>query len=418
MSSFSWLDHSESQRRRMLEIVATFQEQGTVDELGIGSVRDAISDTLLPGTSVLHTRARYLLFVPWICRAVERDGVAAAQAGTRLRNDEVKLIYALERGGESLGIVGREARERTKRLPAVIYWGALGRYGIRSFPGTVSQWARSLGSGSGVSRRPIIADDGSVIESGKGAWHPGLPAEPDDFLDEANFALRPQEADYLQERVLAVASTSFLAHLVVAGERRPDAGFAWEHPAAATAPAAIQEHLSHARVFSELMHGASLLYNLILAEEVLDLRSTGGELTVDEDLTDLYRGAMDEWVALLDGRLHHHRVWDRAAFWSLVTKRNPRVPYHTRFFIDAWLDLALERPEELVDDPRARALVRNRERQIKRGLARAGNPRQLERWSGASGTGRLDYRWNGVRLMLDDLIVGVLNAREATRALT
>jgi Family of unknown function (DUF6361) len=65
-STFGWLDADNEQRRRMLEVVDLFKEEGTVDELGIGSMRDAIADVLFPGTSVLHTRLRYVLFIPWL----------------------------------------------------------------------------------------------------------------------------------------------------------------------------------------------------------------------------------------------------------------------------------------------------------------------------------------------------------------
>jgi hypothetical protein len=37
----------------MLEVVDLFKEEGTVDELGIGSIRDARADSLFAGTSVL-----------------------------------------------------------------------------------------------------------------------------------------------------------------------------------------------------------------------------------------------------------------------------------------------------------------------------------------------------------------------------
>ena len=66
VSTFAWLDHSEEQRRRLLNFVSLFKEKGTVDELGIGTIRDALSDLLFPGTSAPQTRARYFLFVPWI----------------------------------------------------------------------------------------------------------------------------------------------------------------------------------------------------------------------------------------------------------------------------------------------------------------------------------------------------------------
>ena len=56
-STFGWLDTDSEQRRRMLEVVDLFKEEGTVDELGIGSIRDALADSLFPGTSDLHTQA-------------------------------------------------------------------------------------------------------------------------------------------------------------------------------------------------------------------------------------------------------------------------------------------------------------------------------------------------------------------------
>ena len=52
--------------RRVLDL---FREQGTVDEMGLGTLRDALADALFPGTSSIHTRLRYALFIPWIYRA-------------------------------------------------------------------------------------------------------------------------------------------------------------------------------------------------------------------------------------------------------------------------------------------------------------------------------------------------------------
>src|SRR3954447_24392360 len=96
-STLAWLDHDEAERRRMQEVVELFRERDTVDELGIGSVRDAFSDLLFPGTSVLHTRARYLLFIPWVYLDLERKTVGSAQAAAAARRAEVRLIEALRR---------------------------------------------------------------------------------------------------------------------------------------------------------------------------------------------------------------------------------------------------------------------------------------------------------------------------------
>ena len=70
----AWLDYSEADQRRAREIVAMFSQRESRDELGLGRIRDTLSDTLFPGTSFLLTRARYLLFVPWLYREETRRG--------------------------------------------------------------------------------------------------------------------------------------------------------------------------------------------------------------------------------------------------------------------------------------------------------------------------------------------------------
>ena len=89
-STLSWLDHSERDRRRALDVIDLFRERETRDELGIGSVRDAFADLLFPATSTIQTRAKYLLFVPWTYMELERLRApllprAPARVGKRYR---------------------------------------------------------------------------------------------------------------------------------------------------------------------------------------------------------------------------------------------------------------------------------------------------------------------------------------------
>ena len=64
-SLIAWLDSTPEEQKAARELVAMFSDKESRDELGIGPIRDAFSDLLFPGTSVLQTRARYYLFVPW-----------------------------------------------------------------------------------------------------------------------------------------------------------------------------------------------------------------------------------------------------------------------------------------------------------------------------------------------------------------
>jgi hypothetical protein len=67
LSSFTWLDYSEYDHRKMLDVIDLFGGKTKRDELGLGGVRDAFADLLFPGTPTIQTVAKYFLFVPWMC---------------------------------------------------------------------------------------------------------------------------------------------------------------------------------------------------------------------------------------------------------------------------------------------------------------------------------------------------------------
>ena len=80
----------------MLELVDQFHEQGTVDYLGIGQIRDAFGDLLFSSTSTLHTRLRYTLFIPWLLQRACRERNAAEMAEA-MRRLEFRLIDSLKK---------------------------------------------------------------------------------------------------------------------------------------------------------------------------------------------------------------------------------------------------------------------------------------------------------------------------------
>jgi hypothetical protein len=85
MSEFVWLDYSERERRKMLDVVDLFREHDTRDELGIGSVRDTFADLFFPGTSTIMTRARYFLLVAWTYQRLEKQRIGSDQIVERAR---------------------------------------------------------------------------------------------------------------------------------------------------------------------------------------------------------------------------------------------------------------------------------------------------------------------------------------------
>jgi hypothetical protein len=398
-SVLAWLDHDEAERRRMQEVIELFRERDTVDELGVGSVRDAFSNLLFPGTSVLHSRARYLLFVPWIYHGLERQRVPSNQIAARARRDEIRLIHALIEGGEGegSGVIGAVARERLKQLPSYAYWNGLEILGIRLYHGSNDRYHRSL---DGYYRllRDLPRGEGDEPTDGlRPNWHPGLPPPPDGLLDATSFELTPGEATYLRERVHASAPSSLLDSLVSRTRPARHVPFPWRHPDVGRLPSELAKSLELARAFSEVMHGASLLYNLMLAEA----------RPLNDRAAD-YRARLEEWA----DQVTIPTEWSWNEFWAVVLLSNPRVPTLTRRFIERWFELA-SIGRGIADDRRGRSLISDRERVTKGSQARLHNRRALELWGGSSGTAQLAYRWPIVERIINDILKGVGSARTA-----
>ena len=84
-ATLTWLDLTASDRDKMRRVLDLFKEQGTLDEMGLGSPRDVLSDALFPGTSSTQTRLRYVLFIPWLYRRLEDRKVRAAEVARAAR---------------------------------------------------------------------------------------------------------------------------------------------------------------------------------------------------------------------------------------------------------------------------------------------------------------------------------------------
>ena len=168
------------------------------------------------------------------------------------------------------------------------------------------------------------------------------------------------EAGYLREAILRNASGTLLAFLVDEGEIAEDTDFAWQHHQFDAFPSKTQKQLQHARNFSEIIHGAALLYNLMLAEAV-----------PSKPRVAQYRTELSEWRELITQRGAWFAQWDIEGFWQIVTDRNRTIPLLTRQFVQRWIELVrMDRnglPMEIQNNDRARSLIREREYQMKRG---------------------------------------------------
>ena len=395
--TLTWLDLTASDRERMRRVLDLFSEQGTLDEMGVGSLRDALSDTLFPGTSTLQTRLRYVLFIPWVYQRLEDRRVGADDVKRQARKAEIDLIGPLERSRDAEGIIGARARGSLARLPSSVYWTALVRWGIfqpeRSQGWYHTHFTRFAGGREGVGR----ADDPGIVWTREPSWHPRLPEAPDSYPGEASFALTRDEADFLQGRLEERCSGTLLAWLAREGSDAPAQSF-WDDRAVRRAGAKINYIVELARRFSLHVEGMPLLYNLLLAERL------HAEHDGDDEWVDRYREELDEWAS----REVKEDVYDPKELWDFVACHGGRLPEPQRCFVERWsARIAETGPRGVASDLCLRELVEQRELELKKERARLANPGRLLDWNGRAGVGRMDFRWFRVRQLLIDLHRGL-----------
>lgn len=395
-SSLAWLDTSAREMNQAREIIKIFEGKEGRDELGLGTIRDALSNLLFPGTSVLQTRARYYVFIPWIYQ------IAAERSRTPRDFDEIvkrlegDLVEQLQADAAGLGIIGGRAGREVRNRASALYWNGMRSYGIVRAarphdimrPSTVDDLATELANRN----RSTLAE---------------LPPRPKGFprSTAGGFSMSQAEAQWLRERIVTNHRDTPLA--VLLDPEHLDAqriqslvncGKAWLHP-----DLAPDERVEQARRFSRTMMGAALLYNLMLGEAC-----AANGFTEKGALTDDHRERLHIWQEEF-AKDEGLRTWEPSQLWAILPS-TAIIPLAARQFVESWVQGAqvdIDAKREIADDGGLRTLITERERR-KGAQARLANPRMLETWSGEAGTGGYTFRWSNVRGLVVDIMQGVL----------
>lgn len=379
----------------MKQAVALFTERvDTVDELGVGTIRDVIADALFPGTSTIHTRLRYFLFVPWMYRELEgKSGVTSANVAARADAHERNLIDPLRHSNDNAGAFGKLSGRAVLRLPSSVYWAGISRWGIFQSDASLDDYHRAWDAAAVKRRSTLRTDDAGIAPARTSVWHPSLPPF-EGAWDKVEFALTRDDAEFLRDRILESCPGTLLAQ---AAQIEPDLDAAYPWKAFDGLPVALREKVTVAERFSLLMHGAALMYNLALTEH------SGHQAHVD--LRAEYRDLVASWQA--DARQAEVDRWGLDTLWRFIAEQGKSPNERTRTFVQAWQALFREAGRSLVASDAARQLMRQREGWLKKGRSRFTNSRALEMWGGRSGTAPLDFRWRTTRTLLRDLHQGL-----------
>jgi hypothetical protein len=395
-STVGWLDYNDDAARKMNETLRALDEPSTLDSLGLGSIRDAFSDLIAPGTSTIHTKLRYFLFIAWICQRIEKSDTTATQFASRLRNDEAILIECLRNGGEKAGVQGYASGKNLKRMPSSAYWGGLRIWGIRKRDWSIADYGRNI-TRLRASKKADGADE-TISNSLTTIWN-DMPQAPADFLSASiDFKLTSEEAQFIIQRIRESNPKSLLAFLcsnpgLAKGRKLP-----WEiNQDSLTAE--LKKLLLDARNISELTHGPQLVYNLLVA------RRAGTELGRDVADDVAYQlKELNKWADLIAARQSELVEWSKNldALW-LSLRENANIPKRASDFVAKMIQLALENPHKFAEDPRVHEEVRQREHGLKQNRSRFTNPEALKEWNTPGFGGQLSYRWRIAESYLSDI---------------
>lgn len=278
-----WIDFSKSDREKVLDVMHLLQEQGAVDELGIGIVRDAFANRLFPGTSTVQTRAKYFLIVPYILK----------EAGDGLYGDDVnkiiKRIDDVERDcGIKLlesshdGVIGQNNLPSSwvVRTPSNIYWNGIKCYGIfKNRDLSIREYVkesvllRGLKSKANIGNRyeentDNEQDDKDAGDITKVQFWDLSDTYKDNWKESLKMSLLPEEGKFLRDRILATQGDTLLGYILKNHISVKDLGRFAEVAKLVYSGVSdeIRELLDLGNAFNNLVYLGRIRYNIILSD--------------------------------------------------------------------------------------------------------------------------------------------------------
>ena len=399
-SSFGWTLLSKEALRRA-ETQLRDEVDGVRDEIGFLALHQAYADRFFPGTSVLHTRLRYVLFVPWLyekaARLPEKQRIAAA-----IERQELELTRRLKDAGEA-GVIGiRSYPNPTAQPPTMTYWSALGAWRILRPTANGAVPSRRTVHRA-IARRPVrqqLHDDDKQLLIEEEPLFCSIPDPPpawSDTTQRLDFRLESSEAAFLRNCFLAVdrpgdtGVPSLLSRLVERGVEMSNRLQLWSGKVRAAADVVDREALVIARQAASL----SAIGRAVYAALVEDLRERHDHIPTEN----VHRKNLNTVVA-------EHRGEGLALNVDDAAVGAPSVPSGLLDVLRAtqdWLRGGTQDPRTLYE-VYERAEARRKGRRARLSKTLAGRERRVE-WVAEKHplAEPLHYRWKNIRQLLTDL---------------
>ncbi len=415
MAELGWVYFSKEHKKAAGTIIQLMSQEGMVDELGIGAIRDAFANRLFPGVSTIQTRAKYFFIVPYILLEYQTKVIrkeTTKQASKYLEDVEQRIKAELtekykaqdaEKRG-STGVIGITLPKNKPivRRPSSIYWSGIGAFklmntkglGVDAFLASTNINTKYNVFGDLVSGDDTSDDTDNNYENAMQLHSSIAELMPQkDWRTSLSIELTTAEADLLKQLILKYQPDTLLSFILKNEKAQKLMNEDWCVSFADFAkvaqqlnmPVELLNDIQLAHDFSEVMCGSNIAYNYLLREQKV----------IDNPFKDNF----DEWRENLIPSLTLNTSFKiEDVLYSDFAKSTKE---HTKTFIANWWTFANSNN----DVAETENLIVGQEYFNKKAKARLKNKRLedvIEK--GAIGLGRLNYRFTQAKRIINDIL--------------
>jgi hypothetical protein len=405
MEQLGWIHFSPTFRDRVNTILDMMDEEGMVDELGVGAFRDAFADLFFPGISTIQTRAKYFFIIPYLikdyCNLSQKQ---QSDLGRYLYDEEHELMWRLaskynNNPRDSHGVIGitKTRGKRIARRPTSIYWNGLKTLGFIKTNLSLSEYIIRLNESLGqkltraISAKNEPGDDMDIeLSDGHGIK---VSTYMRNWKDNIDLPLEYDEADLFQKQITKNVEESLLGQLIVNETLRKyffrNKGFEEFTRAAIHEPVAkeLKANIILAHDLNEVVKGLHWVY----CNEINKLHYND----------DRYYEIFKQWKSELYGKL----IDANSLSGNAVITIAPRAGYYSKTFIQKVLEMV---QQKALDYNRLSQLVINQEKNIKgvKSRFRQGAEKDFRKGE-AKSLSFLNYRFANTKTIMKDIFDGL-----------
>lgn len=224
VSRIGWIDLSPLQRNRVKKFMDLMGMGGVQDELGVGMIRDAMSNRIFPGFSTLYTRAKYFFITPYILLDIDTKKKRKQSNTDYFRKAEIEankvVIEFYENNPDRMGesYFGKDKKDgQLKRQPSEIYWNGITTLHLVDTNGTLDQLLRDRQSTMEELLSNNRGDEVTREQGERDGRNAAFVSYSADWLDEIRrngLTLNAIEADTLRDRLKQYTPDGLPAALV------------------------------------------------------------------------------------------------------------------------------------------------------------------------------------------------------------